>query len=127
MGEQVKEIDLLLAERRELGDQFGDRRVQLEQAALDQRQREHIGELLRHRHRGEHRIGLQRLVRRALGIAFGQIEHHLAMARHFHAHTVAAAGIDISLDGVADTAEALGVETESGEMGCWCFRGGFLR
>ena len=39
------------------------------------------------------------------------------MARHFHAHTVAAAGIDISLDGVADAAEALGVETESGEIG----------
>ena len=67
MRQQVVEIDLLLSERPELGNQISDRSVQPQRAPLDERQREHVGELLRHRHGREHGVFTEAAPRVSVG------------------------------------------------------------
>ena len=118
--EQVIEVDLLLAELAELRDDFGDRRVQLEQAALDQREREHVRKLLGDRHGRKDCVWLELRAGGAVRVPFAQVEHDAAVPGDAQRDAVAAAVLDVGQNCCAHAREAFGIEAETSQLrGRW--------
>jgi hypothetical protein len=95
MRKQVVQVDFLLAERAEFRNHLRDRRVQLEQPAFNQRQRKHVGELLRNRHRCKDRVRLQTRAGRAVRIALAKVKHRRAPTGDAHGDAVAMPFLDV--------------------------------